>query len=177
MMSQLRYLLLVVVVLAMSGCATNGQPLSPNIDRISEEELARIMPTPVATLSLDDLVHLSKTGATAEQIIAQIKASNSYYDLTPSQSVLLNKQGVDSQVLDYIHVSREQALRNNVADEINKREKIKRTELERLKRQQQLNYYDPFCRYGAFGMHPYGYGAYGSRFGWGTGFSRQWGCW
>lgn len=176
-MSQLRYLLLALVLLAISGCATSGQPLSPSIDRITEEELARIMPTPVATLSLDDLVHLSKGGATAEQIIAQIKASNSYYDLTPSQSVLLNKQGVDSQVLDYIHVSREQALRNNVADEINKREKIKRTELERLKRQQQLNYYDPFCRYGAFGMNPYGYGAYGSRFGWGAGFSRQWGCW
>lgn len=176
-MLKLRFLLLTVLVLAISGCATSGQSLSPSIDRISEAELARIMPAPVATLSLDDLVKLSRDGATAEQIIAQIKASNSYYDLTPSQSVLLNKQGVDSQVLDYIHASHEQALRNNVADEINKREKIKRTELEQLKRQQQLNYYDPFCRYGAYGMNPYGYGAYGSRFGWGSGFSRQWGCW
>lgn len=176
-MLKLRFLLLTVLVLAVAGCATSGQSLSPSIDRISEAELARIMPAPVATLSLDDLVKLSRDGATAEQIIAQIKTSNSYYDLTPSQSVLLNKQGVDSQVLDYIHVSHEQALRNNVADEINKREKIKRIELEQLKRQQQLNYYDPFCRYGAYGMNPYGYGAYGSRFGWGAGFSRQWGCW
>jgi hypothetical protein len=177
MMPKLRFLLLTALVLLVSGCATNGQPVSPSIDRISAAELARIMPKPVATLSLDDLLKLSQGGATAEQIIAQIKDSNSYYDLTPSQSVLLNKQGIDSQVLDYIHVSREQALRNNVADEINKREAIKRSEIERLKRQQQLNYYDPFCRYGAYGMNPYGYGAYGSRFGWGGGFSRQWGCW
>lgn len=175
-MSKSRFVLFTVVMLAISGCATNGQSWAPNIDRISEVELARIMPTSVATLSLDDLVKLSQDGATAEQIIAQIKTSNSYYDLTPSQSVLLNKQGVDNQVLDYIHVSREQALRNNVADEINKREKISRSQIERLRRQQ-FNSYDPFCRYGAYGMNPYGFGAYGSRFGWGGGFSRQWGCW
>jgi len=142
------------------------------IERISEEELSRIMPQPLATLSLDDLVRLSKEGMTAAQIIEQIKSSNSMYDLTPSQSVLLSKQGVDSQILDYIHTSRELAVRNSIADEINKREKIKRVELESLKRQQ-LRAYDPFCRNGPYGVYPYG--QYGSHFG--IGYARPWGCW
>ncbi len=166
-----KLLIFIVVLLLLAGCATNGQSV-PVIERISEEELSRILPQPLATLSLNDLVSLSKEGMTATQIIEQIKSSNSMYDLTPSQSVLLSKQGVDSQILDYIHTSRELAVRNSIADEINKREKIKREELESLKRQQ-LRAYDPFCRNGPYGVYPYG--PYGSRFG--IGYARPWGCW
>lgn len=175
--------LILGVSLVISGCASNGQQLhtkSPQIDRISEEELARIMPQPVAALSTEDLVRLTKEGASADQIIEKIKTSNSLYDLTPSQSVALNKQGVDIKVLDYIHTSREQALRNNVADEINKREKNRRDDLEKLRRRQwqQRSLYDPFCGYGPYGIYPFGYGSYyGSRFGLGAGFGRSWGCW
>ena len=166
-----KLLIFIVVLLLLAGCATNGQSV-PVIERISEEELSRILPQPLATLSLNDLVRLSKEGMTATQIIEQIKSSNSMYDLTPSQSVLLSKQGVDSKILDYIHTSRELAVRNSIADEINKREKIKREELESLKRQQ-LRAYDPFCRNGPYGVYPYG--PYGSRFG--IGYARPWGCW
>lgn len=189
MMPNITLLIILLTSLVMSACATNGQQSygqSPQIDRISDEELARIMPKPVALLSLDDLVELSKEGATADQIIDKIKETNSLYDLTPSQSVELDRQGIDSKVLDYIHASHEQVLRNNVADELNKREKIKRAELENLKKQQlqqlqQQQLYDPFCRYGAYGISPYSYGAYGSRFGphfgLGAGFGRPLGCW
>ena len=166
-----KLLIFIVVLLLLAGCATNGQSV-PVIERISEEELSRILPQPLATLSLNDLVSLSKEGMTATQIIEQIKSSNSMYDLTPSQSVMLSKLGVDSQILDYIHTSRELAVRNSIADEINKREKIKREELESLKRQQ-LRAYDPFCRNGPYGVYPYG--PYGSRFG--IGYARPWGCW
>ncbi len=166
-----KLLIFIVVLLLLAGCATNGQSV-PVIERISEEELSRILPQPLATLSLNDLVSLSKEGMTATQIIEQIKSSNSMYDLTPSQSLLLSKQGVDSQILDYIHTSRELAVRNSIADEIIKREKIKREELESLKRQQ-LRAYDPFCRNGPYGVYPYG--PYGSRFG--IGYARPWGCW
>ena len=178
---KIKLLSIFLVTLVMSACATNGYNDNRRalpIDRISEEELARIMPKPLALLSLDDLVQLSKEGATAEQIVDKIKVTNSFYELTPSQNVALNKQGIDSNVLDYIYTSREQMLRNNVADEINKREKIKRAELDKLRNQQlqQQQLYDPFCRYG-----PYGYGAfgsrYGSRFGVGAGFGRPFGCW
>ena len=168
----------------MLACATSEQQAQKysQIDRISEEELARILPEPIATLSLEDLVKLSKEGNTSDQIIEQIKLSNSYYDLKPSQSVELSKQGIGYKVLDYIHMSHERALRNNVADEINTIEKNKRAEIEKLKREQES--YDPFCTYMPYGFYPYrygGYGAYGSRYGYGSGFgmgfSRYSGCW
>jgi len=177
--------LLAGFLFVLTGCSTSSQQQNmkpPQIDRISEAELARIIPTPVAELSLDDVVRLSKAGSSADQIIEKIKSSNSLYDLTPSQSIALSQQGVDSKVLDYMHASRELALRNSIADEINKREKEKRDEVERLKRQQlqQQRFYDPFCR-GYYGFYPYGYGAYGSRFGahfgLGAGYARPWGCW
>lgn len=184
-MYDIRFFLIFLGFLLASGCASQRPKMQtqlPQIDRISEAELARIMPGPMPALRVDDLVRLTNEGATADQIIEKIKASNSSYDLSPSQSIELNKQGVDNRVLDYIHASREQALRNNVADELNKREKNKRAELERLKRQQwqqqQQRAYDPFCGYG---VYPYGYGVYGSRFsrhfGVGAGFSRPFGCW
>ena len=178
---KIKLLCISFVTLVMSACVSNGYDdnrQAPPIDRISEEELARIMPKPLALLSLEDLVQLSKEGATVEQIIDKIKATSSFYELTPSQSLALSQQGIDSKVLDYIYTSREQMLRNNVADEINKREKIKRAELDKLRSQQlqQQQLYDPFCRYG-----PYGYGGfglrYGSRFGIGSGFGRPFGCW
>lgn len=171
-------------MLLLAGCATSGYQASPPvIDRISAEELARIMPKAIATLSLDDVVRLTKEGNNADQIIDQIKISNSLYDLTPSQSVALSAQGVDNKVLDYMHTSRELALRNNLAEEINKRERDKRAELDKLKKQmwQQQRFYDPYCHFGYYGIHPYGYGAFGSRlgpyYGIGAGYGMPWGCW
>lgn len=180
--------LLVVICttsLLAAGCATknyDGASDGPRIDRISAEELARIIPQPVAKLSLDDLVKLSQAGNHADQIIAQIKATDSMYDLTPSQSLELSAKGVDAKVLDFIHEQRELALRNNLADEINRREKQKQAELARLKSRlwQQQRYYDPFCR-GYYGLSPYGYGGYGSRFGshfgLGAAVGMPLGCW
>lgn len=173
--------------LTLAACASSSQysgASSQKIDRISEAELARIMPKPIATLSLEDLVNLTKSGIKADELIEKIRLSNSSYDLTPSQVVDLNKQGVNNKVLDYIHTSRELALRNQVAEEINQREKSKRVELDKLKQQQlqdrQLRTYDPFCGYGYYGR-PYGYGAFGSRFGhrsrFGASFGFPLGCW
>lgn len=178
---------ILILSLLLIACASNNQRSdvrSQKIDRISEEELSRIMVKPIATLSLDDLVRLTKEGATVDQIIEKIRISNSSYDLTPSQVVDLNKQGVDNKVLDYIHISRESALRNNVADEINQREKERRVELDKLKRQQwlqqQQRMYGPACGFGYYGQ-PYGYGSFGSHFGHRSGFGASFGfpmgCW
>jgi hypothetical protein len=172
-------------LLLLSGCASTDRAVSaegPKIDRVSPEQLARLIPPPVARLTLDDLIRLTKEGNSAEQIIAQIKATDSMYDLTPSQSVDLSHKGVDAKVLDYIHESREAAVRNQLADEINRREQQKQTEVARLKNRmwQQQRYYDPFCR-GYYGITPYGYGGYGrhfgSHFGLGLGVGRPLGCW
>ena len=118
-------------VLFLSACATTTQQ-EPQIKRISPEELEQIMPKAVPNVTLDEIVTLSKQGNSPEQIINRIKASNSRYDLTPSEIVQLTEQGVDPQVLDYMHQTHENALRESMADEINKREKQRQQELERL---------------------------------------------
>lgn len=136
------------ISIVMVGCATT--PQEPQIQRISAEELEQLIPPPVATLSLEEIVSLSKSGVSADDIIAKIKETGSQYDLTPSQAVELAKQGVDAKVLDHIYSSREQALRDSMAEEINKRELENRKEQERIKREYQLRYtpyYHPWYGY------------------------------
>lgn len=162
--------LLATLLVLLGGCATtNGQ--QGQVDRITPEELAKLMPPPVATYTLDALVQDSKAGKTPDEVIEKIKTSNSRYDLTAAQMLDLSKQGVDVKVLEYIQESNEKAKQNAIADEINKREQEKRLALKQLQRERALRnngYYDFY-----FG-NPYFYpigppGRYwrGSRFGWG----------
>ncbi len=169
-------LALVISLMLVSGCASTGTQQS-QIERITPEELAKILPQPVATVTLDEIVKDSKANKSADEIIAKIKASNSRYELTPAQTLDLNKKGVDTKVLDYIHESNELAKQNAVADEINKREKQRAAAEKKLKRERdaaQNRYYDPFWgpRFGGFYGSPFGYygRGFGSRFGWGGGF-------
>lgn len=175
--------ILILSAIMLAACASKPHvEHNPKIDRITAEELARIIPQPVDKLSMDDLVSLAKQGKTAEQIIDVIKSTDSMYDLTPSQSLALSQSGVDVKVLDFIHERRELALRNNFADEMNRREQQKQAEIAKLKsRNLQRQYYDPYCRFGRYGFSPYGYGGFGSRFGSGfgigTGIGFPLGCW
>jgi hypothetical protein len=146
-MTKPRLIFILWLLATLVGCATNQTKTEPPIDRISDAELSRIMLKPTATLSLDDIVKLSKDKVPAEGIIEKIKASNSYYELSPTQSLALHQQGVSNKVLDYIHESREQALRHNIADEINKREKAKQRAERQL--EQERNFYPPY----GFGYH------------------------
>ena len=141
---------IIFCVLLLQACVSNPA-VTPQIQRISPEELERITPKPTPNLTLDDIVRLTKNGTSPDQIIAEIKASNSGYDLSPSQAVELSKQGVDGKVLDYMHSSRQAAIRDGFADEINKREKARMDDQERLRREYQWRsqpYYDPFWGYG-----------------------------
>lgn len=149
----------VLLVTLLAGCATTDTPREPQVQRLTPEEVAKLTPTAVPTLSLEEIVVLSKQNTSAEEIIAKIKASNSQYDLTASQIVDLSKQGVDAKVLDYIQTEREKARQNSIADEINKREKANKEAQQKLKQEAWRNYrYDPF--YDPF-YHPfYGYGFY-----------------
>ena len=170
---------LIVAILALSACASSGARYG-NVDRITPEEMAKILPKPIATLSLDEIVSDSKQGKTADEIIAKIKASSSRYELTPTQTLELSKQSVDTKVLDYIYESNEAAKQNAVADEINKREKAKRIAQERLQQEREFmrdDYYDPFWgpRFGGF-YGPYGYPYYGNPYlaphwNWGFGYN------
>ena len=166
------YLIALITALALlSGCATNGKGYG-QVDRITPEQLAKILPPAVATVPLTEVVADSKQGKTADEIIAKIKASNSRYELTPSQMLDLNKQGVDSKVLDYMHQSNELAKQNAIADELNKREQAKRTAQKQLQYERAYirdQFFDQYWWSQGVGRYGYRHG-FGSRFGWGYGY-------
>ena len=150
-------------ILLATGCATDSGSLG-QVERISPEQLAKLIPQPVANLSLQEVVMLSQQGVNADEIIKKIQLSHSRYELTPTQTLALSKQGVDAKVLDYMHASNEAAKQNAVADEINKREKAKAEAQQQLRRQQELErrtydgFYDPF--WPGYAFYPYGFGPY-----------------
>jgi PBP1b-binding outer membrane lipoprotein LpoB len=168
--------------LVLSGCASTSTKPS-QVERITPEELAKLIPPPVATVSLDEIVADSKAGKSADDIIAKIKNSNSRYELSSTQVLDLNKQGVDAKVLDYIQQSNELAKQNAIADEMNKREQEKSVAKKQLQRERALNnsrYYDPywgpyFGGYYGRGFYGHGHHWHGSRFGWGLGYGHRFG--
>lgn len=167
-------LAVVMTSMMLVGCASTGPSNQGQVERITPEELAKLMPAPVATVSLDELIVDSKQGKTSDEIIAKIKESDSRYALTPEQIVNLNKKGVDFKVLDYIQQSNELAKQNAIAEEINKREKAKVKAQKELRRERAFSrnrYYDPFWgpRFGfSYGRRHW----HGSHFGWGLGYGR-----
>ena len=176
-----RLLFLMLSLLLFAGCASTGTKHN-QVERITPEELAKLLPPAVATVSLDEIVADSKAGKNTDEIIAKIKNSNSRYELSPTQVLDLNKQGVDVKVLDYIQQSNELAKQNAIAEEINRREQEKAEAEKQLQRERALNntrYYDPF--WGPYYGGYYGRGFYGpgywrgSGFGWGLGYGHRFG--
>jgi len=173
--------LLVLGLLVLSGCASTGVQQA-QIDRITPEELEKLLPPPVATVSLEELVADSKQGKTPDEIIEKIKASDSRYELSPAQNLDLSKQGLDVKVLDYIHESNELAKQNAIAEEMNRLEKERHDAQKQLEyeRRAMNQYYDPFWwpRYDAYYGYPFGpigpaaHYWRGSRYGWGIGYGR-----
>ena len=107
------------------------------------------MPKPVPNLTLDEIVKLSQANVSADEVIQKIKDSQSQYNLNPSQILELSQKGVDTKVLEHIQAVHEQAVRDSFAEELQKREKDKLLEQEKLKREYQMRYpyYDPFWGY------------------------------
>jgi hypothetical protein len=184
MNTKLKLCLICLALIGLSACATTGNsPTQAEIQRISPEELEKLIPPAVATVTLEELLAEAKQGKTPDELIEKIKVSNSRYDLTPEQSLALNKQGLDIKVLNYIHESNELARQNALADEINKREIANKEKEKKLKRERdlaRLRAYDPYWGWGGFYGRPWGWGGpfgpygyrgfYGPRFGWGLGY-------
>lgn len=169
--SGVRFFCALAVVGSLNGCATTPEQ-PPQIQRISAEELERIMPKPTPNLSLDEVVLLSKNKVSADEIIQKIKDSQSQYALTPSQLLELSNKGVDQKVLDYIYTAHEQAVRDSFVEELNKREQNKLQEQQKLKREYQLRQlnYDPWWGYSRSPYWGYPYPYYGPRFRYQFGF-------
>lgn len=152
----MHHLYLLPGLLILAGCATTpAQP--PPIQRLSPDELERILPKPVPKLAPEEIVRLSKEGQGVDAIIARIQESNSRYLLTPSQIIELHRQGVEARVLDHMQATGEQALRDSCADEINRRERDHKKKLDAERRRQWRHpYYDPFWPY-PYWRSPYWY--------------------
>lgn len=146
-MNASRTVLISALALSLAGCAARSAAPDngANIERLTPEELTRMLPKQEPKLSLAELVRMSREGASAQAIIAKIKQTGARYPLSASQVIELHGQGVSAQVLDYIHSAREQELRDRMADEISQREQ---RHAEQLRREQQLwrdrYYYDPW---------------------------------
>ncbi len=135
----------ILAALLVAGCASNQmQSAPPQIQRITAEELEKLTPKPAPILTYDELARLSKTGVPPDEIISRIRSSGSRYALTPSQAIDLARQGVDPKVLDFMHAAREQSLHDVCADELNKRDRQHRDELDKLQQEMQLYSY-PYC--------------------------------
>jgi len=144
---RMRNLVAVMALLTLlTGCASMGGEQRGEVARITPEEIAKLLPSPIATYTLEEIVADAKQGKSADDIIAKIKETKSRYELTSAQVLDLGKQGVDVAVLDYIQQSNALAKQQAVAEEMTRR-KAERTALqqqllqERMARQQ---FYDPF---------------------------------
>ncbi|MEZ0287922.1 MAG: hypothetical protein ACAH05_03045 [Methylophilus sp.] len=167
----LRLILATTLLAGLAGCAT--QPPQPvQIERISPEQLAALLPPAQSTLTLEEIVSMSKKGKSDAEIIEAIKQSQSRYSLTPSEVLSWHQKGISKGVLDYMQQANALAQQNAIADEINKREKARVEAETRLKRERdsaRLRSMDPWF-YGGPGYYggPWGYRPY-----WGGGW-RYW---
>lgn len=168
-MKQNILLAMLVGLFVLSGCATSGGQQQAEIKRMTPDELEKLVPPAVATYSLQEIVADSKQAITADAIIKKIKTSESRYDLSASEMLALNKQGVDVKVLDYIQKSNELAKQNYLAEEINKAEKEKEKAIRRLRHERLFSRrYDPFwySRFGSYYGRPFGHSRFGWHHGW-----------
>ena len=79
----------------LAGCATTAPP--PRVERISPEELERIMPKPVPDLTLDEIVQMSKAGTPAPDIIAKINKAMHEILAEPELKKKLLDLGIDTR--------------------------------------------------------------------------------
>ncbi|MGQ2964561.1 hypothetical protein [Methylophilus sp.] len=169
-LKNLRLLLVISLLAALAGCATRP-PQPVQIERISPEQLAALLPPAQSTLSLDEIVSMSKKGKSDAEIIEAIKLSQSRYSLTPSEVLSWHQKGISKGVLDYMQQANALAQQNAIADEINKREKARVEAETRLKRERdsaRLRSMDPWFYGGGYYGGPWGYRPY-----WGGGW-RYW---
>lgn len=105
------FIFLLALPLLGAGCATRPDgTATPKLARLSTEEMARLAPD-APRLALDDLVAMSRSGASDELIVERFRKSGARFDLTPAQTVDLHRRGLPLPVLEAIHEDREKALR------------------------------------------------------------------
>jgi hypothetical protein len=126
--------LLFVLTAILQGCA-DAPTAPPKIERLSAEKLEASLPQPAAAIPLQQIVALARLGLPAEELIGRIRQSGSRYRLSASQIVDLEKQGVPLGVLDHMVASERTRIFDDMAGEVERREKLCRDRSEQELRQ------------------------------------------
>ena len=113
----------------LAACA-GAPPEPPRIERISAEQLEARLPSPIAALSLEQVVALARQGLAAEDIIARITASASRYRLSAGQILDLAREGVPLAVLDHLVAAERRQIFEDMAGELNRRDQACRERIE-----------------------------------------------
>ena len=177
-MHALRTATLSTLLLMLAACASNG-PQPGSVQRLSPEELARIRPVAKPVVGLEEIIARTKTGQSADTIIARLKDTGTVHVLTSAQIVELSRQGVDQKVIDYLAEVQEKARQATLTTQLADRDAQAAAQLEqeRQRRMALQHQYDSW--YWGFS-----YGPWGPRpgIGWGRGyyydpFFRPWRRW
>lgn len=156
----MQYIVVALVAILLSGCAgTPSVPESgPKIERITPEDLERLLPPQIPALSLEEIVQLSASGVAPDTIIGKIHETHSRYVLMPSQVIELHGKGVSAAVLDVMEQDQRQRVLEDMADDMNRREREHHEEIEALQRQLLVRpaYCDPYWPY-PYWYHRYPY--------------------
>jgi len=81
---------------AGAGALVGAQINKPNAQAAQSTQAVQA----TSPLTIQQVVDLTKQGATGDDIIAKIKATNSKYSLTPDDLNYLRKQGVSQRVIE-----------------------------------------------------------------------------
>lgn len=154
-------LLALPALFLVAGCVTQPDTTAtPRLARLAPEEMARLTPA-APGLSLDDLLLMARSGASAEAIILRFRQSAVRFDLTPLQVVDLHQRGLPLAVLVVIHEDREKALRSDLAQRFAEHDQQCRAELAQVHIQEQQR-----CRANIDPFWPGGYRRPGAFWGW-----------
>lgn len=125
-------------LLLLAGCAGAPPAEPPKIERLTGAALAAKLPAPVASVSVDDIVALTRNGESAKSIIGKIAASHSRYRLDANQIAALIRQGVALAVIDHIIEGERRRIFDDLAAELAKREQACAERVEQEVRQCRL---------------------------------------
>lgn len=125
MKRDIRYLLSgLLAALALVGCATQ-QPagdVGKVVARLPPEQAAKPLPPPLPKLTFDDLARLTKEGVSAEGIIGRLKETRTRIRLLASDVLTLKGRNVPVPVIDYLLDSDRQAVHDEYAEQLNRRD-------------------------------------------------------
>lgn len=175
-----RVTLMGLLLVMITACASTAPVKEVTIDRVSPEQLASMTKPAPPAKPLQEIANMMKMGATDQQVIAEMKATQSRYALTPSEVIYWHAQGISQAVLDDMQQANQLAIQNQLADTMNQRAKERAEAEATLKRQRdeaRLRAFHPYGFYGPGWVGPIGPAPWGwrrpfigNRFGWGLGY-------